>query len=164
MTSAEATWTGEQRLFGGYTQEPLPLGGYAALLGVFNGLVGGFLVGLRRSGRDVPRRIPLGDIVLLGAATYKATRQLSKDLVTSPLRAPFVRFEERTGPNEVKESARGTGLRQAIGELLICPYCLSAWAAAGFVGSHIAAPRSTRLVASMLTVHGISDELYNGLS
>lgn len=153
----------KQGILAGYADEPLPLRGYAVLLGLFNALVGGFLVGLRRDGRELPRRIPLSDVLLLGVATHKATRLLSKDLVTSPLRAPFVRFEELTGPNEVKESARGTGLRQAVGELLICPYCLGAWVAAGFVAGHVVAPRSTRLVASTLAVHGISDELYNRL-
>jgi hypothetical protein len=162
--SSEATSSGAHGLFSGYSQEPLPLGGYAILFGLFNVVVGGFLVGLRRGGRDLPQWIPLRDIVLLGVATHKATRLLSKDLVTSPLRAPFVRFEELAGPNEVKESARGSGLRRAIGELLICPYCVGAWVAAGFVAGHVVAPRSTRLVASMLAVHGISDELYNRLS
>ena len=105
-----------------------------------------------------------GDIALLCVATHKATRILSKDLVTSPVRAPFVQFEELTRPNEVKESPRGSGVRRAIGELLICPYCLGAWVAAGFVGAHTAAPRPTRLVASIFAVHAISDELYNRLS
>jgi hypothetical protein len=90
---------------------------------------------------------------------------LSKDLVTTPLRAPFVHFEELAGPNEVKESARQDGgLRQAIGELIICPYCLGAWVAAAFVEGHAIAPRPTRFVASILAVLGISDELYNRLS
>jgi hypothetical protein len=83
----------------------------------------------------LPARVHAGDIALLCVATHKATRILSKDLVTSPVRAPFVQFEELTRPNEVKESPRGSGVRRAIGELLICPYCLGAWVAAGFAGA-----------------------------
>lgn len=40
------------------------------------------------------------------------------------------------------------GLRRAIGELLICPYCLSIWLAAGFIRGLAVAPRSTRWIAS----------------
>jgi hypothetical protein len=160
MTTTDApTGRREQGIFGGYTEEPLPLRAYALLLGAFAGLAGTFLIGVRRGGRELPQRVPVGDIALMGAATYKATRLLSKDLVTSPLRAPFVQLEEVTGPKKVKESARGSGLRQAVGELLICPYCLGAWVAAGFVAGYVVAPRPTRLLASMLTVHGISDQL-----
>ena len=43
---------------------------------------------------------------------YKASRLLTKDSVTSPLRTPFSRFDEETGMGEVNESIRGQGARQ----------------------------------------------------
>jgi hypothetical protein len=153
--------TRDDGLVEGYSDQPIPLRGYATLLGAFLALVGGFLAFLRRSERELPERIALDDVALLGIATYKATRLASKDLVTTPLRAPFTRFEELAGPNEVTESAREGNLRQAIGELLICPYCLGTWVAAGFVSARVVAPRATRFAATILTVHAISDELYN---
>jgi hypothetical protein len=41
--------------------------------------------------------------VLLGVATYKLSRLISSDRVTSPLRAPFVEYVEPAGASEVKE-------------------------------------------------------------
>ena len=70
--------------------------------------------------------------------------------VTSAVRAPFTRFEEEGGPGEVEEQARGSGFRRAVGELLICPYCLSMWIAAGFTGGLVVVPRPTRWLSSVL--------------
>ena len=47
------------------------------------------------------------DVVLLRIATHKLSRVVAKDLVTSPFRAPFVRFETSAGAGEVEEEARG---------------------------------------------------------
>jgi hypothetical protein len=78
------------------------------------------------------------------AATHKVSRLIAKDRVTSTVRAPFTRFEGDAGPGEVSEAARGRGLRRAVGELLICPYCLGLWVTAAFTARLIAAPRTTR--------------------
>ncbi len=58
------------------------------------------------------RRIQLGDLALLSVATHKISRLLAKDPVTSPLRAPFTRFEGTSGPAELKEDVRGVGARR----------------------------------------------------
>jgi len=91
--------------------------------------------------------------------THKASRLVAKDRVTSAARAPFTRFEEDAGPGEVREAARGHGLRRAVGELIICPYCLGLWIAAAFAAGLIVAPRATRWVASVLTALFGSDVL-----
>jgi uncharacterized protein DUF1360 len=130
---------------------PRPLGGYGALMAAFVALSGGFGAWLRRSGGELPERPSASDLALVTVATHKASRLLAKDRVTSPVRAPFTRFEDDAGPGEVSEAARGRGLRRAIGELLVCPYCLSMWIAAGFAAGLIAAPRPTRWVASVFT-------------
>ena len=109
---------------------------------------GGFAAWLHSSGRELPERVPAGDFALMTAATHKASRLLAKDRVTSAVRAPFTRFEGDAGPGEVREEARGHGLRRAIGELIICPYCLGLWIAAGFSAGFIVAPRPTRWVAA----------------
>jgi hypothetical protein len=79
--------------------------------------------------------------------------------VTSFARAPFTRYQDEAGPSEVSEEPRGTGLRLATGELLVCPYCVGLWVSAGFVGSYIARPDATRMVAAMFAVLGGSDFL-----
>jgi hypothetical protein len=130
--------------------EQRPLGGYAALASLFGAAVAGVSTLARRSGRELPERVTPGDLALITCATHKASRLIAKDRVTSAVRAPFTRFEEDGGPGEVEEHARGRGLRRAVGELLICPYCLSVWIAASFAAGLVLAPRPTRWVASVL--------------
>jgi hypothetical protein len=113
----------------------------------------------RRAGHRLPERYGPLDIVTAGVATHKLSRRLTKDKVTGFLRAPFVRYQEATGHGEVSEAPRGTGLRLAIGELLVCPYCVGQWIAAGFAAGMIAAPRFTRMVAYVYTAETISDFL-----
>jgi Protein of unknown function (DUF1360) len=59
----------------------------------------------------------------------------------------------------VEEEACGHGLRCAVGELLICPYCLSQWVATGLTLGMLAAPRLTRQLCSMFGPHTVSDFL-----
>src|SRR5947209_19500745 len=102
---------------------PKPLGGYAVLLMVFNGLValGGLL--LARSRRRLPDDIPAGDLALMSVSTFKLSRLITKDKVTAAVRAPFTRYQEDAGPAEVSERARGQNeISKAGGELLTCPY------------------------------------------
>jgi hypothetical protein len=83
-------------------------------------------------------------------ATHKASRLLAKDRVTSSVRAPFTEFDSGGGPGEVSESARGRGLRRAVGELVICPYCLGLWLATAFAAGLVVTPRPTRWAAGVL--------------
>ncbi len=148
------------RAIAGYSPEQeRPLGGYAALLATFTSVAGAFMLWLRRSGRELPERIAPGDLALITVATHKAARTIAKDRVTSAVRAPFTRFQADGGPGEVEEQARGHGLRRAVGELLICPFCLSMWLGAAFAAGLAIAPRPTRWIATVLTVHFGSDVL-----
>ena len=84
---------------------------------------------------------------------------VAKEKVTSFLRAPFTEFQESSGHGEVEEKPQGHGLRLAVGELLVCPYCLGLWVAGGFAAGMVVAPRSTRLVASVFATKAVSDFL-----
>jgi Protein of unknown function (DUF1360) len=139
-------------------QERPPLLTYAALMALFAGGFAGALALIARR-RELPERVGGGDVVLLGVASHKLSRLLAKDKVTSPLRAPFTELEGSGGPSELEESARGSGLRKAIGELLVCPYCLGLWVAAAFSLGLPVAPRATRFVASVLAALTLSDFL-----
>lgn len=140
-------------------EEKRPLAGYAALAGLFQLLVAAAVFGLRRSGKSLPERLSHYDLLLTGVASYKLGRLIGKEKVTSFIRAPFTEYQGRGAPGEVEEKARGEGLRRAAGELLVCPYCLSRWAATALALGLIVAPRATRLVAFVLTTLGISDFL-----
>jgi hypothetical protein len=136
-----------------------PLGGYAALLGGFSVVCGAFALWLRHSDRELPERVDTRDLALVATATFKASRIVARDRVTSTLRAPFSRFQGDAGPGEVSEAARGRGLQRALGELLVCPYCLDVWTATAFLCGLVAAPRATRFTASMLTAVTLADAL-----
>jgi hypothetical protein len=143
----------------GYADQPVPLAGRAALTTGFAAAIAGGTIAARRSGLRVPERLHTGDVLAAGVATYKLARIISKDKVTTFARAPFTEYQERAGRGEVEEAPRGGQFRQAIGELLTCPYCLGVWIASGFVGGLAAAPRQTRMVIAALDVVAISDAL-----
>lgn len=140
-------------------QEKRPLAGYGVLLASFFGGAAGFATWLRSSKRSVPDHVELGDLLLIGVATHKAARLVTKDRVTAVIRAPVARYQGEGGPGEVEEAAEGTGLRRAVGELIVCPYCIGMWIAAGMTGSLIVAPRFTRWSATALAGLTLSDFL-----
>jgi Protein of unknown function (DUF1360) len=146
--------------FAGYApRDERPLGAYAALTAAFGASLAGARVDLKASGRELPERPPVRDIVLAGVATHKVSRLLAKDKVTSFVRAPFTEYQEQSGQGEVEESPRGSGLRLAIGELLGCPYCAAQWVAAAFACGMVGAPRLTRFVAGIYAAETVSDFL-----
>ena len=147
--------------YAGYAppRERPPLAAYATFATVFHTAMAGAVVAAKRSGRDLPERVEASDIVLIGTASYKLSRLVSKKKVTAFVRAPFTELEGKGGPAELEEKPRGSGLRRAIGELLVCPYCLGLWASGGFHAGLLFAPRTTRFSASVLAAMSISDFL-----
>jgi hypothetical protein len=142
--------------------EDRPLGGYARVMTTYGVAVAGLgaLVAARR--KPLPERPSLADLALTAFATAKVSRLVSRDVVTSPLRAPFTRFEGQGGPSEVNEDVRGTGVRHAVGELLTCPFCVGQWVATGFAFGLLLAPRATRQVAATFTALEAADFLQFG--
>jgi Protein of unknown function (DUF1360) len=144
-----------------------PLGGDLGAMGVYVGLVSAAAAAVRASGRDLPDRIPPGDAALLTVATFRLARRIAKDPVTSPLRAPFTRFERASGHAEVAEEVREHGgAKHAVGELLTCPFCLAQWVGTALVFGYVTAPRATRLAALTMTMVAGSDVLqfvYDGI-
>ncbi|MFH8802043.1 DUF1360 domain-containing protein [Streptomyces sp. NPDC017936] len=130
------------------SEEAVPLGGYAVLAGTFTAAAAVYAGVARHRGVRLPERVPPWDVALLGAATYKAARLLSRDKVTSFLRAPFTRREGEALGAEVMDAPRGSGLRRAVGDLVSCPFCASMWAAGALVGAYAWTPRATRLVCA----------------
>jgi Protein of unknown function (DUF1360) len=140
-------------------EERPPLAAYATFAAVFHAAMAGAVAVAKRSGRDLPERVGAGDIALIGTASYQLSRLISKKKVTAFVRAPFTELEGRGGPAELEEQPRGHGVRRALGELLVCPYCLGLWASGAFHAGLLFAPRATRFSASVLTAMSISDFL-----
>jgi hypothetical protein len=138
--------------------EQPPFGAYAAFTATFNAAFAAALAAAARSGR-LPDRVEAGDVVLVGVATHKLSRLVTKDRVMAFARAPFTEYQEPGGQGEVEERARGRGLRRAAGELLVCPYCLGLWTSAGLHVGLLFAPRVTRTVASTFTALALADFL-----
>jgi hypothetical protein len=128
-------------------------------MAIFSLAATAFGICFRRSGRELPERLEPGDLLLIAVATHKASRLVTKDRVTSAVRAPFTRFQADGGPGEVEEQARGHGLRRAVGELVTCPYCVGVWLSTGFAAGYATAPRPTRWLASMLACASGADVL-----
>jgi Protein of unknown function (DUF1360) len=132
-----------------------PYRAYATIMGTF---VAGLAVagGLARLfDRNPACQTPLG-LVVLSAASFKASRTLARDEVTSFIREPFVRGEAHSGEDE--EPVEG-GIHQAIGELVTCSRCVGTWAAAGLAATQILAPRFGRLLTWSLAAAGANDFL-----
>lgn len=135
------------------------LAGYSATMAVFSTAVAGVALLGRLRGRRLPASYPITDVVLGALATHKFARIISKDGVTTPLRAPFTEFEANTGSAEVAESPRPEPGRHVVGELLTCPFCLAPWIASAYVALLALAPPVARAWAAVFAVVGGADFL-----
>lgn len=139
---------------------PRPLGGYLVVLATYGLLVAAAMLAAALTGRRLPARWSVQDLLIVTLGTHKLSRTLTKDAVTSPLRAPFTHYAGTGGPAEVNEETRHSSqLRHSIGELLTCPFCLDMWVVTAFVVGLVFAPRLTRLVAGTFTALAGADFL-----
>jgi len=136
-----------------------PLGGYLRTMTVYVGLTGTAALVSRHRGVRLPESVPTTDLALLGVATYRLSRLISKDAITSPLRARWTRVVERCGPGEVAEEPRRSGTGHAVGELLTCPFCLSPWVATLLMGGIVVAPKITHNVMTVFSAVTVADGL-----
>ena len=137
-----------------------PIGGYLSAMGVYGAGVATLVAVARRRGLRLPDNISPWDVALFGVATHKLSRTLSKDAVTSPLRAPFTAYQGTEAPAELSEEPRKeSGVQHAVGELVTCPFCLAQWVATGFVAGSVFAPRATKLAAGTFASVAVSDFL-----
>jgi hypothetical protein len=86
--------------------EDRPLGAYLAGVAICSGLTTGLGLVARSQRRPLPRPAPF-EVFLLAAATHKLTRLVSKESITSAIRAPFTEYKGVAGPAELTEEVRG---------------------------------------------------------
>lgn len=150
-----------QELFEGYDAgEEVPIGAYATLVGVFSSIFALFLLLTRLTDRELPERIQLADLALLGTASHKLSHLMSNASVTSFIRAPVTELQEVKSPTKLDEEPRGDGLQKALGNLLTCHFCLGMWVTAFFSYGLVLRPRTTRFVAGMFSILTISDFMH----
>ena len=144
--------------------EERPLGSFLALMGAYGGYVAALTAAGRATGRELPSTMPLADLALTTVATFRLSRLIAKDPISSPLRAPFATFAGVGGEAELSEEVRGAGPRKALGELVTCPFCLAQWVATTFAAGFVFAPRWTRAAAAVFTAVAGADVLQFGYS
>ncbi|MEX0426362.1 DUF1360 domain-containing protein [Nocardioides sp. DS6] len=135
------------------------IAGYLTVMSVFGSAVAAAGALSRVTGREPPAAYAVPDLVLGAVAAHKFARLVSKDGVTTPLRAPFTHFEENIGSAEVAESPREEPVRHVVGEMLTCPFCVTPWIATGYVAALTLAPRLARTWAAVFSIVGGSDFL-----
>ena len=141
-------------------QKP-PYGAYAALLAIYSGgLATAGLLG-KLLGRSPATSTTL-DLAVLAGASFKASRTVARDEVTSFLREPFVKGQAHSGEGE--EPVETGGMQQAIGELVTCSRCIGAWTAAGLTATQILAPRFGRMLTWSLAASAANDFLQAGFA
>jgi hypothetical protein len=131
-------------------REP-PYEAYAAIVGAFFAGLGTVAVLARRA----PPATAL-DLAALSAATFKASRTLSRERLGSFLREPFVEGED--------EHPAGQGLQRALGELVTCTRCVGTWSAAVLASTQMLAPRFGRAVTWTLAAGAANDFLQAGFA
>ena len=122
---------------------------YAAIVGTFFAGLGVVSLLARRS----PPATAL-DLVALSAATFKASRTLSRERVAGFVREPFVEGEE--------ERPAGEGLQRALGELVTCSRCVGTWSAAALASAQMLTPRFGRALTWTLAAGAANDFLQAG--
>lgn len=134
-----------------------PVSQYIGVLAVYAAAVAAIAAVTKRRGRPLPRRIEPYDLIVTALATQQASRRLTKEKVTAPLRAPFAEYTGPAGAGQVNEKSRGGAVRRTIGELVSCPFCMSQWVATAFVAGLVIAPRPTRLASALFASLSIAD-------
>ena len=141
--------------------EQPPYRAYATIVGTF--LAGlGAVSGLAAVRNRPPQEVSAMELALLGLATFKAARVVSRDKVTSFVREPLVEGHAYEGEDE--HPVQTGGMQQALGELVTCTRCVGTWIGAGLATTQILAPRTGRLLTSVLAAGAVNDFLLAGFS
>lgn len=91
--------------------------------------------------------------LVLGLAAYRASNIVSNEVVTKPLRAPFVDETDQAG--KIVEQPKQTGFLGAMGLLIYCPSCTGVWLSAALVYCYAFWPTPTFAIALLLALSGV---------
>ncbi|MDQ0230644.1 DUF1360 domain-containing protein [Metabacillus malikii] len=97
--------------------------------------------------------------IIFAFASFRLTRLIVYDKITSFIRAPFHKEIEEVneqGEVDVYIEMKGTGLRAWIGELLSCYWCTGVWSAAFLYGLWLVWPQGTEVLMMILAIAGIA--------
>jgi hypothetical protein len=133
---------------------------YVALSSVFTALFTVFsLIEHRQAKKD---HFTALDLAMLGLASYRTGRMVAYDKVFETQRLPFAEtVPDPTGAGDTV-MPRGSGVRQAIGELICCPICVGTWIAAILVFGLTIMPGPTRMFLKIMSGIGLAEFINAG--
>ncbi|MEU2035220.1 DUF1360 domain-containing protein [Nocardia amamiensis] len=138
-----------------------PLDGYLATMAAYAIVVTAVALLGRLSDRRLPNAMSGHELIVTALAAHKLSRTVTKDAITTPLRAPFTRRSGDGGPGEVMDEPKtADGVQHSIGELLTCPFCFDVWVITGLTLGHVFAPRVTRMVTDSMAALTGADFLH----
>ncbi|HWR66926.1 MAG TPA: DUF1360 domain-containing protein [Bellilinea sp.] len=105
--------------------------------------------------------LELLDIVLIGIATFRLGRMIAFDRIMDPLRVPFSKVVDDNSGEGKTVVPRGSGFRQAMGQLIVCPACVGTWVAAVLVALMLVYPAGTRIFLYATAAVGIAELLHS---
>lgn len=157
-----------KRLERNYGRPEVSMPTYAGLATGFNAAMVLLAIAARR--RSVRRHsdgmadaaidLPLREVALLAIASFRLSRLIARDKVTSFIRAPFVQYRGNgDAPGEVDEQPQGHGFRKVLGELVTCPYCLEVWTAGALGALLLLRPYEGRVATRLLSAVAGADLL-----
>lgn len=103
--------------------------------------------------------ISIFEFTLLCFATFRLTRLIVFDTITTFIRKPFHELIEETNSEGVVETylhVKGTGLKYWIGDLLSCYWCVGVWSSIFLFFSYYAFPVIMAPVIIILAVAGVA--------
>ncbi|MCG1020154.1 DUF1360 domain-containing protein [Sutcliffiella horikoshii] len=107
--------------------------------------------------------------ILLGLASFRLTRLVVLDKITTIIRKPFVEEIEEENENGEMEAyiiIKGKGIRKWIGELLSCYWCTGVWVTTGLfllITFYPFAGKSALIIFAAAGVAGIMESIVGKL-
>ena len=98
-------------------------------------------------------------LLILGLASYRAANIVSTEMITKPLRAPFV--DEVVKGEKTVEKPKKHGFLGATGLLIYCPSCTGVWLSTALVYLYLFWPAPTFLIALILALSAIERIISN---
>jgi hypothetical protein len=102
---------------------------------------------------DILESISFLKLVIFGLAAYRLANIFSNELITKPLRAPFVQEIKEDG--KTIEVPKGEGFVRATGSLIYCPSCSGVWLTMLMVYAYAFWPEPASVIILILALSGI---------
>ncbi len=130
---------------------------YSILSSIFLAVFGMFA--LQQGRKQAKFKLRPFELLQLAFASYRLGRMIAYDKVFETYRLPFAKtIPDPSGAGDTT-TPRGTGARQALGELITCPICAGTWISAGLVYALQLFPNAARAFLAIFSAIGVAEFL-----